>query len=665
MNAEKWIWLELFAFDPDMADCGMDNYLKSAGFTPDGVSLLLNAIDFVLLYGGMEKEYQLFDEVNGRGSGHKRWTNYRLRQLVRELKSHGIKVFFSVFTFYWMNKSRKEFIAQHPECAVVHCEQGKTRAVDVLARLDDGRYLENIFAENLYRVLCDYQFSGWHGPDWFGPGGSLKGSCSDNLARQFAEYLGGEIPDGLELATMDKPEGLKKRVAFIMENYHLQWIDFLIWRWERFWRKMCGAVQRAGCECMVNSPQTRSAWESSVSSGMDYRRLAALGVDYLLVETVAANFDLCSGTEIVKDRMAIYNAVLQELKMTVPGMKLIFLHCIKDAGESYDVLRHASGELEQEFFRLSNLFYSGDADELRRCADGFMVCLGNTVASNEWELLKSIWQYSQEFSPVKAGDFIWLFDYDGIQDWRLKHLKYGTPSSSALSAHLSACHNLHSPVIRAMESLDTLNYPAAMFNFDCSCKKMIEKLLNYKNTPLLLLGNIRGADLPENAVTVTVMQSDADYQFGGIILNSGCPPERIAVGEPVTPMERYYASMFEPFPSMKLPKSFWDAISNAWRKTLDQWHGPSRIRLAASDDIRFFTMHDATDTELLAICSYAQHYIAPELHFASDRTIIRKASLFPEFNLLNLNGKLWAEIPYTPPNIPPRGIMVLEMRSEP
>ena len=147
MNAEKWIWLELFAFDPEADDCGVSRYIKNANFTPDGVSLLLNAIDFVLLYNGMDKEYFLYDEVNGRGSGHKKWTNYRLRQLVRELKKYGIKVFFSVFTFYWMNKSRKEFIASHPECAVVYSEQGKTRAVDVLSRLDNGQYLEDIFAE--------------------------------------------------------------------------------------------------------------------------------------------------------------------------------------------------------------------------------------------------------------------------------------------------------------------------------------------------------------------------------------------------------------------------------------------------------------------------------------------------------------------------------------
>lgn len=661
MNNEKWIWLELFAFDPEADDCGVSCYIKNAGFTPDGVSLLLNAIDFVLLYNGMDEEYLLYDEVNGRGSGHKKWTNYRLRQLIRELKKYGIKVFFSVFTFYWMNKSRKEFIASHPECAVVHCEQGKTRAVDVLSRLDDGQYLEDIFAEKLYHIMCDYEFNGWHGPDWFGPGGTLKGSCSDNMVKQFVEYLGEDIPAELELDTGDQPTGLVRRVNFIMAEYHMQWFDFLISRWEIFWKKMTDAVKKAGGECMINSPQTRSAWESSVSTGMDYRRIAAMGVKYMLVETVAANFDICNGKDNVKDRIAIYNATLQELKMAVPEMKLLFLHCIKDAGESYDIIRHSPGELEHEFFRLSNLFYRDNDAALKRCADGFMVCLGNKITSEEWDYLRGFWEYPWNFSPVEAGDFTWIFDYNGIADWRENHLKYGTPSSPALAAYLAEHYNLHSPVIGTMDKLDELTFPAAVFNFDCSDKEQIDKLLKFKKVPLLLLGNICGMNIPANAVVFSVVPSDEKYQFGGIILNSNLQIAGKALSDAVKPLKNYYTSIFYPFPSMKLPESFWNAIAEAWHKTLDNWHGSYRIKPVASENLRSFNMRDAAGKEILVMCSYKYHYFAPELYFASISTQIRKISTFPEFTMLNINGKLWTEIPYTPPNIPPMGILALEI----
>ena len=663
MDSEKWIWLELFAFDPEKDDCGVESYIKNAGFIPNGVSLLLNAIDFVLLYNGMDREYPLFDEVNGRGSGHKKWTNYRLRQLINELQKNGIKVFFSVFTFYWKNKSRTEFIAAHPECAVVYSEQGKTRAVDVLAKLDNGQYLEDIFAANLYRIMCDYRFNGWHGPDWFGPGGSLKGSCSDNIVSQFIEFLGGNIPEGLEPITDDQPEKLVKRVKFITEKYYLQWCDFLMYRWEIFWQKMTDTVKKANGECMINSPMTRSAWESGVSSGMDYKRIAAMGVKYLLVETVSANFDLCSGTDKVKDRIAIYNAVLQELKMSVPEMKLIFLHCIKDAGESYDVIRHAPGKLEHEFFRLANLFYRDGNNKLNRCADGFMVCLGNTIKPYEWDFMRQFWQASFDFTPAEAGDFTWLFDYSGINDWRLKYLRYRTPSPSAISAYFAANYNLHSPVICQLTELENLNTPAAMFNFDCCSAEQIESLLNFKKAPLLLLGNIKNICIPEKSAVFTVPESDENYQFGCIILNSSCQIENKDIKEKIEFFDNLFVPIFAQFPAMKLPAAFWDAVADAWGRTLDSWHGNTRTRPVKSEKIRTFNMKNSQGRELLVICSYAPHYVVPELYFNSPETKVRKLSSFPEFELLNCDGKLWTEIPYTPPNIPPMGIMTLEINS--
>ncbi|MBR1966282.1 MAG: hypothetical protein IKA22_06705 [Lentisphaeria bacterium] len=663
MNAEKWIWLELKAFAPEAADFGVGNYIRNAGFTPDGVSLMLNAIDFVLLYGGMTEEYNLFDEVNGRTKDSAVWTNYQLRGLVRELKKYGIKVFFSVFTFYWMNKSRKEFIAQYPECAVVHAEQGKTRAVDVLSRLDDGRFLEDIFAENLYRIMCDYDFSGWHGPDWFGPGGTLKGSCSDNLVCQFMEYLQMEIPDGLELLTGDMPDKLQMRVKFIMENLHLEWLDFLSCRWETFWRKMTAAVKRADGECMINSPHTRSVWEASVYNGIDYRRIAALGVDYMIVETVAANFDLCNGKERVSDRISVYNSVLQEIKMSVPEMKLLFLHCIKDSGESYDVLRHTPAKLEHEFFRLSNLFYIDSNGDFQRCADGFMVCLGNAIEEQEWKSLRRIWDEAWDFMPVNAGDFIWLSDKKSIDNWRIKYMKYGIPAPSALAAQLTSRYDLHSAVITSVENLHKINSPAAVFNFDCCDEKVLADLLNFKNAPLLFIGNIADFDFFEKSVVASV-KINRDYQLGAVILNGGCSFEYGAEAENDENWHCRSVSIFDAFPTLELPEIFFHAVGKAWRTVLDNWNKYSHTTITHSDNLRTLRMSDTAGYELLAVCSYASHYIVPEIFFNSKDISVEKISMFPETELVNSDGKLWTEIAYAPPNIPPDGILILKISNK-
>lgn len=659
MNAEKWIWLELTAFEPDSADFGVGSYLSNAGFTPDGVSFMLNAIDFVLLYDGMAEEYYLFDEVNGRSGGSARWTNYQLRGLVSELKKHGIKVFFSVFTFYWMSRSRKEFIARHPECAVVHAEQGKTRAVDVLSRLEDGTYLEDIFSENLYHIMCDYGFNGWHGPDWFGPGGTLKGSCSDNLIGQFAEYLGDKFSSDFELVTFDQPEKLLPRVQFIMDNHYLEYLDFLGFRWEVFWRKMRDTVKKAGGECMINSPHTRSSWEAGVSTGIDYKRIAALGVDYMIVETVAANFDLCNGNEKVRDRISLYNSVLQEIKMSVPEMKLLFLHCIKDSGESYDVLRHTPAKLEHEFFRLSNLFYCDSDGRLNRCADGFLVCLGNAIEQQEWACLRKIWDMSWDFIPHKAGDFVWLSDQNSLEKWRMKYLKYGVSAPSAYASRLTAEYDLHSAVTASIENLNNIDYPAAVFNFDCCDNEQIEALFNFRKTPLLLIGNIAGLTLPDGTLAASCC-IDENYQLGAVILNGGdfiCNE----IDDTVKEWHCFNVSIFEKFPSMELPEMFIDTVGRTWRNVLTDWHKDSRSDIGTSDKLRTLHMIDENGNEILAVCSYAPHYIAPVVELNPPTAAGVKVSSFPEIKLVNQEGRLRTEIPYAPVNVPPNGILVLKV----
>ena len=74
-------------------------------------------------------------------------------------------------------------------------------------------------------------------------------------------------------------------------------------------------------------------------------------------------------------------------------------------------------------------------------------------------------------------------------------------------------------------------------------------------------------------------------------------------------------------------------------------------------------MRDAAGDELLALCSYAAHYINPELHLGSSEAEIEKISPFPEIALRNVNGKLWTEIAYAPPNIPPMGILTLLIKN--
>jgi len=63
---EKFIWTELLSFDNTSENFGVEAYLDTIGYIPDGISLMLSHPDFVFLHSDMEREYNLFDDVSSR-----------------------------------------------------------------------------------------------------------------------------------------------------------------------------------------------------------------------------------------------------------------------------------------------------------------------------------------------------------------------------------------------------------------------------------------------------------------------------------------------------------------------------------------------------------------------------------------------------------------------
>ncbi|MEI6503555.1 MAG: hypothetical protein WCP21_21295, partial [Armatimonadota bacterium] len=392
MNYAAWIWTELLAFDNTAPDLGVAEYLERLGFTPKGVSLMASASDFIMLHEPLTEERPLFPDVCARfgqaGNEERQrqdWTNHQLRDLVARLQQAGVLVFVSVFAAYHHDQFHPEWLSAHPEARIVYSHMGVTDGVQVIARLDDGTYYQDLLAAQLTKVMVDYNFDGFHGPDCLGPSGSLSfNDCSDGVAAQFADYLGPNAPAQLrDQRGWDQP-ALAARMDLICTQLYPQWVEFNMLRWEQFWAAIVAAVKPLGKLTMVNSANTKAAFESMYIFGMDYRRLARLGVDYLVVETVAANLALISGGH---ERHFDFAATLAEMKAFLPDMKLIFLHGVKDVCESYDLLRHAPSRLEREVYTLANQLQVTPEGILERCAAGFMVCLGDGLTATEWAYL--------------------------------------------------------------------------------------------------------------------------------------------------------------------------------------------------------------------------------------------------------------------------------------
>ncbi len=658
---ERWIWTELLSFDCDAPDRGVGAYLECVGTVPDGISLMTSALDFVVLHAGMKKEVPLFPDVCAR-FGHagnevrmtQCWSNFALRDLVAQLRKRGVKVFFSIFPVYQENRFHTEWASAHPEVMIVYDDLGVTPGIDLIARLDDGTLLEDLFTERLEEVLVDYGFDGFHGPDCCGPGGMLAhNDYADGIVAQFVEYLGDRAPQELKSPTGHVVEHLMARAGFIWQSWRQEWIDFHCSRWESCWRKIVAVARKHGRETMINSANTKGAFEGLYQFGIDYRAIARLGVDYLVVETVAGNMALIYGGY---DYHFDFAAVFAELRAFVPEMKLLFLHGVKDVVESYDLLRHAPARLEREFFTLSQQFQITPYGELRRCADGFMMCLGDGLSRDEWRWLKRQWDLGFAFEAESAGDFTWIWDDTMVDALRSDYPRFGTWPAFKQVGRLTANYDLQIAVIAPAGRLNAVKGPLFVPNADLLPEAVLRQLVEYERGPVVVVGNFPPGTLPEDSECVRLCVG-GDYWLTAARLHSPNPGCRELPGvserfqAPVPP-----AYFWHPTDYMAIPPAFWDAVaallerSRAGKVTVER----------PESGLRLLTLAGAHGQLRTALISTVAHYLTPEWHYLWKPQKVTKTSSFPYTPVTLKNGEIRSGLHYSPLHIPPYGIIVLD-----
>ena len=509
MNAareESWIWTELLAFDCARPDYGVAGYIRRVGYAPHGVSLLLAHQDFILLHKGMDTEYELFPDVCSR-QGHdyneererQRWTNFQLLGLIKGLQKHGVKVFVSIFRENLHNQFHHEWLTDHP-------------GIGFLSRLEDGEtFFEDLFVGKLQEVVSDYGFDGWHAADAQCPAMPINYGPSEYLADdiffQFAEHLGKERLDAKYLQRFDVPiENLEKkheRLSYVWHNFKHEWMDFISSRWESLHAKATATLHGMGKEIMLNSCVTQSVFESMFYYGLDTRRLAAIGIDYFIVETVATSFAL-----IYADKGELFNfaASMAELKAALPNVKLIMLTPVKDVVESFNSIRHAPHRLERDFYFIANQTIAGKAGD-KRCADGFMICLGDGIPENEWKILAAIRDLAYSFEIAETEGFVWLSDNAVFDAMRSDHERHGTLPPYLKIAQLLMRGNEISCVC-SPEDLDKVkDRPLVVPSYDLIAPELKQKMLERKKLTALI-GNFHGASIPENAAALFCRLSD-------------------------------------------------------------------------------------------------------------------------------------------------------------
>lgn len=660
MSYEAWIWTELLAFDKNMTDQGVKEYLERIGEKPKGISLMLSTWDFVLLHDGMEKEYTLFPEVCARFGqkgneerGRQEWTNYQLRSLIKNLQDAGIETFFSIFgLYYFHNRYHKEWASDHPE-ALVAQDGGLNDGYSLIARLSDGTYVEDIFVEKLEQVMLDYNFDGFHGADHTGPGGVIAHmDCSDNMTEQFAEYLGTECPNQLHQKAGTNGELLTRRMSFIWQAFRIEWTYFNSQRWIQCWGKIVALMKKLKKKSMINSSNTKGALESITTYGLDYSEIARLGVDYLVVETVAPGLALINGGHPYRYDFA---ATLAELKAFTPGMKIIFLHVVKDVVESYDIIRHAPASIEQEVFRLSNYFID-DGKELARCAEGFLVCLGDGLSKDEWNFLRQQWQIGYSFNPVWAGDFTWVWDSEPIHRHVIEYHKNGAWPAFKQIGELTQHYDLRIQTIARFESLKDLTGPLIVPNADLLTKEKRNELFAYANAPVIALGMIPEEDIPLMASTI-LCRIGTSYIMRCVITDGKGRKCEVHSSEQMFRSDRQLEIPFTNQQSyLSIPHEFWDTVF----EFVKEFRRDSVRALSPKGALRLLAEQDVSGVLRTALLSTQQPYLVPEWSFGKTPKTVRKVSNFPYTALGIRDGKIGTGANYTPLHIPPQGIIVLD-----
>ena len=671
---ENFIWTELLAFDNTQKDYGVGEYIDRIGYTPFGISLLLSHPDFVFLHKGMEKDYDLFRDICSR-QGHpgneerkrQQWTAYELKALTEELQKRGVKVFCSVFATHTFNKYHTEWASGDDNSLIVYKNIGITPGVQLISRLKDGTYTEDVFVAQLEKVMTDFGFDGYHGPDCMGPGGALSVTdYSDNMISQFCEYLG-KCPEELKTTLYDESfpnkydtEKLEARAEFVWKNLRREWIAFNCFRWTECWAKIIKMLKRLGRLSMINSANTKADFEAKYIYGIDYREIK--GLDYILVECVAANCGIIYGGY---DYHFDFLTTLADTKAMLPDTKIIFLHGVKDVVESYDLLRHAPSRLEREFFSLTNFYYTEKAGCLTRCADGFMVCLGDGIKKYEWDFLRNVWDLGYEAQPEKSGDFIWIWCDDTMDGLLDEFPKQGTWPGFKTVAKLISDYDIQISQIARIENVPHLSGNLFVPNAHLLSEENFKLLKDYKGGAVVCLGN----NFAVSEISEKVCQQVGDFCLTLSVLNGENGENKVLPSVQNDfkdiPSPIYF---WLPAEYMSVTKEFLDATAEVMKKYKSSpvTVAPQVVNIygdrVKQEGLRVITLENK-DMIRLALVNTNDHYIESKLNFNKVPEKVEKKSGFPYTSVtVTEKGDFKCGSGQTPLHIPPYGIIVMDWK---
>jgi hypothetical protein len=449
--------MPMIGFDRDEADKGVGKLLERMSFTPNGVSAFLFHPDIVNQHTGMSVERTLPpDNCSYYGSPRNEdrcrqdWTNYDLRTLMRNLAAAGVEPYLGIMGVELGNRWHREWLEEHPEVKLA--SRTYEWGFNVLKRLADGSYYEDFFVDKLCEVLTNYGFAGLQVADCFCPlsANLHDGDFSADMLRQFIDHAALTLPAELADGLQDDSRAMRNRRGdWIWAVCREQWVEFHAWRWEQFWRKICGRLHPLGKKVIVLGMYCTDPFETLYCKGVDLKRLVRAGVDTLMPNIVPTGLRLQHPEH--PDRFHRYMTLAPLTAAFVPDGKLLSLLGVKDATEEWDVLHHAPCLLERDIYTLLG-YMTATGNGLKRSLDGLMICLGDGIRADEWKWLRERLEigFVEGVQEILAPTLVWsdaalyntLPAYIRTRRWTVHKFTYDMAEQGALCGAVMRSENL-------------------------------------------------------------------------------------------------------------------------------------------------------------------------------------------------------------------------------
>lgn len=497
-------WIELIGFDNTAKDYGVSDLINKMGFVPDCISFHLTSIDFVNTHRGMEEELRLpeyacsyFGHTHNDDRERQDWTNYQLKDLVKELQNRGIKAYASFFDLEADSgiPSMPKFCDAHPELRVVDSTGQIRPFINMIKRFKDGSPYEDYLLKNFLKVLEDYSLDGIQIADGIScPRLSLQeADFSDDVVEQFLSYSEVSLPGSIK-HNCTAPEEFQQRADWILDEYKAEWIAFNTQRWSSFMEKIIKGIRSAGKDAAFNSAWTKDPLEAIYRYGADYKAFVKAGATSVIVEDVSADLAILADVDVGYDmdyphRKFVHYEFAAELmanKAQLPETTLTPLFMIRDTLEQWDVIHHMPVAMQRAAAtNLNNYLVHGDGG-MESITNGPHFCLADGLTAEEWRFTRLAWDnaYTIPYS-VPGVTVVWSEERMHAEinaliktrrwhttKWISELMRYGAPVHKIVN----------------IEDIDSVTGPLLIINSDLLPMQEQQKALDYKSGPILLLG---------------------------------------------------------------------------------------------------------------------------------------------------------------------------------